>query len=104
MSKAKSGKSEMKNYRFFHEMAKVMYCQKLRVAKVKCQILEWHKQSWQKLEWQKQSFPIPGDPETFPMAETTLPIYNSLPRTILELLVTSGISSGTPNDIRFAAY
>ena len=22
---------------------------------------------------------IPGDPETFPMAETALPIYNSLP-------------------------
>ena len=38
-------------------MAKVIYCQKLRVAKVKCEILEWHKQSWQKLEWQKQSFP-----------------------------------------------
>ena len=39
-------------------MAIVMYWQKLRVAKVKCQILEWHKQSRQKLEWQKQSFPL----------------------------------------------
>jgi hypothetical protein len=39
-------------------MAIVMYCQKLRVAKVKCQILEWHKQSGRKLEWQKQSFPL----------------------------------------------
>ena len=57
MSKAKSGKSEMKNYRFCYEMAFVMYCQKLRVAKVRCQILEWHKQSWQKLGWQKQNFP-----------------------------------------------
>ena len=57
MSKAKSGKSEIKNYHFCHKMAFVMYCQKLRVAKVRCQILEWHKQSWQKLEWQKQSFP-----------------------------------------------
>ena len=58
MSKAKSGKSEMKNYRFCHEMEFVMYCQKLRVAKVRCQILEWHKQSGQKPEWQKQSFPF----------------------------------------------
>ena len=47
---------------------------------------------------------IPGDPETFPMAETTLPIYNYLPPD----------HSGTPRDvrdlirdsdnIRFAAY
>ena len=64
MSKAKSGKSEMKNYRFCHEMAFVMYCQKLRVAKVRCQILEWHKQSWKELEWQKQSFPIPQWPNS----------------------------------------
>jgi hypothetical protein len=41
-------------------MAIVMYFQKLGVAKVKCQILEWHKQSGQKLEWQKQSFPQKG--------------------------------------------
>src|SRR3954463_7605300 len=34
----------------------MMYCQKLRVAKVRCQILEWHKRSWQKIEWKKQSF------------------------------------------------
>ena len=33
---------------------------------------------------------IPGDPETFPMAETTLPIYNSLPLD----------HSGTPRDVR----
>ena len=38
----------------------MIYCQKLRVTKVKCQILECHKQSGQKLEWQKQSFPISG--------------------------------------------
>ena len=58
MSKAKSGKSEMKNCRFCHGMAFVMYCQNIIVAKVICHILEWHKQIWQKLEWQKQSFPI----------------------------------------------
>ena len=33
---------------------------------------------------------IPGDPETFPMAETALPIYNSLPPD----------HSGTPRDVR----
>ena len=32
-------------------------CQKQRVAKVKCQNLEWHKENWQNLEWQKQNFP-----------------------------------------------
>ena len=33
---------------------------------------------------------IPGDPETFPMAETALPIYNSLPPD----------HSETPRDVR----
>ena len=33
---------------------------------------------------------IPGDPETFPMAETSLPIYNYLPPD----------HSGTPRDVR----
>ena len=33
---------------------------------------------------------IPGDPETFPMAETTLLVYNSLPPD----------HSGTPRDVQ----
>ena len=43
---------------------------------------------------------IPIKCETFPATKIRLPIYKSLPRTIQELLVTSGISSGTPNNIR----
>ena len=33
-------------------------CQKLRVAILKCQNIEWHKENWQNLEWQKQNFPF----------------------------------------------
>ena len=48
---------------------------------------------------------IPATPETFPMAETGLPIYIYLYlRTIPELLVTSGISSGTPNNFQVTSY
>ena len=43
---------------------------------------------------------IPGDPETFPMAETALIIYKSSPPDYSELLMTSGMSYGTPNNIR----
>ena len=47
---------------------------------------------------------IPVTPETFPVAETGLPIYKSLPPDHSELLVTSGISSRTPNNFRVTAY
>ena len=47
---------------------------------------------------------IPVTPETFPVAELDF-LYRILYlRTIPELLVTSGISSGTPNNFQFAAY
>ena len=47
---------------------------------------------------------IPMTPKLVPMAETGLPIYKSLPPDHPELLVTSEISSGTPNNIRVTAY
>ena len=48
---------------------------------------------------------IPVTPKLVPMAEIALPIYIILYlRTIPELLLTSGISSGTPNNIRVTAY
>ena len=47
---------------------------------------------------------IPVTPETLPMAKTALPIYYLYLRTIPELLVTSGISSGTPNNFWVTAY
>src|SRR3954467_4692747 len=46
---------------------------------------------------------MPGTPETLPMAQHFLYIFLPL-RTIPELLMTSGISSGTVNNFRFAAY
>ena len=48
---------------------------------------------------------IPVTPKLVPMPEIALPIYIILYlRTIPELLVMSGISSGTPNNIRVTAY
>ena len=44
---------------------------------------------------------IPIMRETFPATKIRLPIYKSLPP---ELLVTSGISSGTPNNFRVTAF
>ena len=43
---------------------------------------------------------IPKKPELFPVAKSSLPIYQFYLLTISELLVTSGISSGIPNNIR----
>src|SRR4051812_9089909 len=47
---------------------------------------------------------IPVTPESFPMAETALPIYISLPLDHSRTPLTSGISSGTPNNFRITAY
>ena len=48
---------------------------------------------------------IPITPKLVPMPEIALHIYMILYLwTIPELLVTSGISSGTPNNIRVTAY
>ena len=43
---------------------------------------------------------LPIKPKTFPVTKQDFPYINLYLRTILELLVTSGISSGTPNNIR----
>lgn len=47
---------------------------------------------------------IPGDPETSRWPKQHFLYINLYLRTIPELLVTFGISFGTPNNIRFAAY
>ena len=47
---------------------------------------------------------IPVTPETLPMAEIALLYIILHLRTIPELFVMSGISSGTPKNFRFAAY
>ena len=47
---------------------------------------------------------IPMTPKLVPIAEIALPIYNSLPPDHSGTPVTSGISSGTPNNFRVTAY
>lgn len=61
------------------------------LAKVKCQILEWHKQNWQKLEWQKQNFPFSLSSKLLQYHQSFLPSLSN-PSNFSENSLASSIS------------